>query len=504
MTQSQAASPVGATIADIATKNLDKKARDHNSANEIGFFTSSHGDHGEPELWCADFVRWVWKQAGVLNTDVLTPAASSFAKYGPLRAGNPQVGDAVLFNLKNGVADHVAIVVDVRPDGRIISIGGDERGQEGTDAHFASTSRVAQDGPYDGRVSTSGVNAPGAPGKNLSGYVSPVARPAALPSNSTTPVVAWGPDRLDVFGTDSNQAALHKAWNGQAWTGWVPLSSPASSAPAVVSWGPNRLDVFAVRPDSALVHKAWNGKNWSDWESVASHAGSAPAAVSWGRNRLDVFVTGPDHAVMHKSWGGDQWGGASLSGKVSPAFTTPAAVARAFNRLDVFVVGTNNAIFRKAWNGSAWSDWEPLGMNAASNPQVVSWGPNRLDVFVTGPDHAVTHMAWNGGKWGGNSLGGKINPTFTTPTAIARAFNRLDVFVVGTNNAIFRKEWNGSAWSDWESLGGVAASRPHVASRGPNQLDVFVLGTDGAVHHSAWHGGNWTAFEKFDGVIQAL
>jgi hypothetical protein len=402
MTQSQAASPVGARIADIAAKNLDKGARDRNSANEIGFFTSAQGDHGSPELWCADFVRWVWKQAGVLHTDVLTPAASSFAKYGPLRDGNPQVGDAVLFNLKSGVADHVAIVVEVRPDGRIISIGGDERGQEGgTNVAFASTSRVAQDGPYDGRVSTSGVNAPGAPGINLSGYVSPVAPPTAMPSSSTTPVVAWGPDRLDVFGTDSNQAALHKAWNGQAWTGWVPLNSPASSAPAVVSWGPNRLDVFAVKPDRALVHKAWNGKSWSGWDPVASHAGSAPAAVSWGRNRLDVFVTGPDHALAHMAWGGGQWGGNSLGGKISPTFTTPAAVARAFNRLDVFVVGTDNAIYRKEWNGSAWSDWERLGGTAASNPHVACGGPNQLDVLMLGTDRAVHRNAWRGGDWAG-------------------------------------------------------------------------------------------------------
>jgi len=36
---------------------------------------------------------------------------------------------------------------------------------------------------------------------------------------------------------------------------------PQSSSP-VLSWGPNRLDVFAVGTDGALYHKWWNGSSW--------------------------------------------------------------------------------------------------------------------------------------------------------------------------------------------------------------------------------------------------
>src|SRR6266568_5595256 len=79
------------------------------------------------------------------------------------RRSNPKVGDAVLFNDNGkGNADHVAIVVKVLPNGKIISIGGNE-------GATMDTSLVTQDGPYSGaHGSLDGPNKP------LSGYVSPV------------------------------------------------------------------------------------------------------------------------------------------------------------------------------------------------------------------------------------------------------------------------------------------------------------------------------------------
>src|SRR5262249_61408514 len=111
-------------------------------AGTVGYFSSCHGNSGLPEFWCADFAKFVWAQAGALNTDVLTPAAASFADYGRLRRNNPKVGDAVLFNYdkKNHFAEHVSIVVRVNPDGTIVTIGGDERGHGRAQATCASTS----------------------------------------------------------------------------------------------------------------------------------------------------------------------------------------------------------------------------------------------------------------------------------------------------------------------------------------------------------------------------
>jgi hypothetical protein len=46
-------------------------------------------------------------------------------------------------------------------------------------------------------------------------------------------VVAWGPDRLDVFVTGTNGALFHKWWSGTAWgpslTGYESLGGVISS-----------------------------------------------------------------------------------------------------------------------------------------------------------------------------------------------------------------------------------------------------------------------------------
>jgi hypothetical protein len=33
-----------------------------------GYCSSADGNNGQPEFWCADFVKFVWHKAGVLNT----------------------------------------------------------------------------------------------------------------------------------------------------------------------------------------------------------------------------------------------------------------------------------------------------------------------------------------------------------------------------------------------------------------------------------------------------
>jgi hypothetical protein len=135
-----------------------------------GYCKSRYGNGGKPEYWCADFVKWVWRKAGALNTSSLNAAAASFAHYGPLRPRNPRVGDAVVFGYQpdNNLAAHVAIVVEVHPDGKITTIGGDEGGSGEGEVAFASSSAVCEDGPY----SVFGSQNPGlAP---ITGYVSPL------------------------------------------------------------------------------------------------------------------------------------------------------------------------------------------------------------------------------------------------------------------------------------------------------------------------------------------
>ena len=167
----------GARIAAIARKEAKYppgKACGPNKAGTTGYFHSCNGNNGRPEYWCADFARWVWWKAGAVNTapgtHTLNALAASFVNYGPVRRRNPKVGDAVLFHDEYGKIHHVAIVVRVRPDGRIASIGGDEGGTGHGEAAYARTAYVKRDGPYDSAYGSLAESI----GMHISGYVSPV------------------------------------------------------------------------------------------------------------------------------------------------------------------------------------------------------------------------------------------------------------------------------------------------------------------------------------------
>lgn len=169
-----------ARIASIARKQKGQTACSRKTAGKKGYFTSCDSGFagGPPQLWCADFARWVWWKAGAINaapgTRILTPAAGSFVNYGKLRR-RPRVGDAVLFGYNKDPHDpraqHVAIVVQVNANGTIASVSGDLNGQPGSDAHFAATSSVVVDSPYHSGPGKWDRWAPNGP---VSGYVSPV------------------------------------------------------------------------------------------------------------------------------------------------------------------------------------------------------------------------------------------------------------------------------------------------------------------------------------------
>jgi CHAP domain len=104
---------------------------------------STFGISDGSELWCADFVKWVWAQAGVTsNLALLTPSAASFYAWGRAQGehmhadrGAPQVGDAVVFYPRGRrpnrhYADHVGIVTAVNPDGSIDLVNGDFLGPQ--------------------------------------------------------------------------------------------------------------------------------------------------------------------------------------------------------------------------------------------------------------------------------------------------------------------------------------------------------------------------------------
>lgn len=66
--------------------------------------------------------------------------------------------------------------------------------------------------------------------------------------------------------------------NVAATAGWLGGVShrPRPSGP-VVAWGPDRLDVFVVGADSALYHLAWDGSAWRPAPGSFDHLGGTLA-----------------------------------------------------------------------------------------------------------------------------------------------------------------------------------------------------------------------------------
>ncbi|MEP0885209.1 hypothetical protein NDI49_27030 [Trichocoleus sp. ST-U3] len=173
----------------------------------------------------------------------------------------------------------------------------------------------------------------------------------------------------------------------------------------------------------------------------------------------------------------------SLGGELSSG---PDVCSWAPERLDVFARGTDNTLWHK-WFDGGWSDWESLGGVLTSDPTAVSWSNGRIDVFARGTDNTLLHKWFDGGWSDWESLGGVLT---SGPDVCSWASGRLDVFVRGTNNALWHK-WFDGGWSDWESLGGVLTSDPTAVSWSNGRIDVFARGTDNALWHT-WFDGSWS------------
>ena len=128
-------------LASLALASEGGRACGTNTLGGHDFESSCTGNGGQPEYWCADFVKWIWRNRGA-DVGGLTAAAGSFYVYGQNHgtlSNTPTVGAAIVFDYHGGgSADHVAIVTAVHPDGRIETASGDWNGQNGSEAFFSS------------------------------------------------------------------------------------------------------------------------------------------------------------------------------------------------------------------------------------------------------------------------------------------------------------------------------------------------------------------------------
>lgn len=136
---------LGSRIAQIARAEFEKgvtedAGSDNDSAGNIRKYRSAVTGPGEDpnaaEPWCADFASWVLKQAGVPfgeggrgedYTVAMIDWAKSKGRYHERGSHQPRAGDLVMIDWGGGKdVDHVAVVEKVE-NGRVYTIGGNEK-----------------------------------------------------------------------------------------------------------------------------------------------------------------------------------------------------------------------------------------------------------------------------------------------------------------------------------------------------------------------------------------
>jgi hypothetical protein len=115
-------SPTAAAIVSVANSQVNADPYRGNFCNP----------YGPCEEWCALFATWVWEQSGVpipaypFTGDIYTWAAATTGVLPP--TATPVPGDAVLYGTgpwSTATSVHVGLVMQVWPDGAIVTIEGD-------------------------------------------------------------------------------------------------------------------------------------------------------------------------------------------------------------------------------------------------------------------------------------------------------------------------------------------------------------------------------------------
>jgi hypothetical protein len=131
------------------------------AASQIGVTESPAGSNRQrfstelnrpAEPWCADFVVWVMRQAGITlpNESAYTPYMLNGFRSAGASPGTPKSGDCVFFNFSGGrTPQHVGIVSAVNVDGSLITIEGNtSAGDAGSQANGGGVFRRIRPAKY--------------------------------------------------------------------------------------------------------------------------------------------------------------------------------------------------------------------------------------------------------------------------------------------------------------------------------------------------------------------
>jgi CHAP domain len=446
-----------ARIVQLASDNVGKKACDTNSQGGHAYYSSCDGNGGQPEFWCADFAKWVWAQAGVTDVAGLNPAARSFYDYGVANhtfTHTPAVGDAVVFSNSGPTTDihHVAIVSEVLPGNKIVTISGDWGGEAGSEAHFASTSHVIRNTPaYPATIGSF----PSLMQKFIIGFVAPIGgltyegASAVWTSDDTMTLVARGQDN-GIYYRDVSNAGL-------SWGSFRPIGGDIAYAPSIVRRPDGTLDVFAVGTNGAL-YQTWRSPGSATWHPLVNLGGKLTSAPS------------------------ESWNGAVLT-----------LVAR----------GNDGRPWVRTYQGS-WGAFRPLNAQIVGAPRLVIRPNGWTDIFATGTNGDLYQMTKTGSTWPASMApqGGII--TASPAVAWAHDGRTLTLAARGANGALYTRIYTAaSSWQPYQIQNGSIIAAPEITRRPDGSWDIFAVGTNHALYwtHSA-EGVHWSALTNEGGYIQ--
>ncbi len=471
-------------IAKLANDNIGKTACGTNSLGGKGFESSCYGNGGQPEYWCSDFARWVWKQAGA-DVDGLTAAAGTFYCYGQEHgtlSNTPHVGDAVVYNYQgNCWADHVALVTKVNPDGTIVTVSGNWGGQSGSQAHFSSTSSVKVNQPaYLGVVGSK----PGVMNMKISGFISPAGLPKEAPPPAAEGSQAFlYPNQQHFLHSDGAGNIRHHFWDGGQQAVITDTWGTGTSGNPVTFVHGTSQHVFARGADGSLAHWFWDpvgGGKFDNWAPNGGLAGD-PAAIVIG-DYQGVWAVDQAGKLQHWYWGPNT-GGVKQDTWGEGVVGRPSVLVTKNGEQHAFVRGTGGTLEHWWWAPNLGISHDTWGSGLAGDPAALLigdyqavWavdGSGKLQHWWWGPEtNGVQHDTWGEGVVGRPSV-------FVTANGEQHAFAR------GTGGTVEHWWWAPGAGLKHDTWGNGIAQDPTAVTIGAQQ-HVWALDATGNAKHWFW------------------
>ena len=442
----------------------------------------------ENELWCADFAKWVWEQAGV-TTDLstLNAGATSFATWAQdqgestaFDSGTPAVGDAIVF-YQPGVsaavgstADHVGLIVGVdSSNGTVDIVNGDFMG---------SSNITVQDSGYISLQSWADSIWLTSTQRANNEHEQWVLVSPKLAAGSTSPV------SIDAAGNDvafvnASGQMVHDWGTSAGWKGPAPLGGTARADSPVVENSAGTLVAF-INASGQVMNDWATSTGWKGPEPLGgtARAGSSLAMDAAGD---DVSFVNASGQVVH-DWGTSSgWNGPGPLGGTarsdSPLAEDSAGTLVAF-------INASGQVMNDWATSTGWKGPEPLGGTAASGSPLAIDDDGANVVFVDTAGQ-VAHDWGTSAGWKGPAL---IGGTARADSGIAQDGSGADVVFTDPSGDVVNDWATSSGWKGPDPINGTARAGSGIAQSDDGQTVVFINPAGQVVNDwgnsTGWHG----------------